>query len=93
MRPFKNIFLYCLALIAGFLFLPGCKDDYTERINDQKELDEKAIVEYIADNNIQNAQRQPSGIMSLAFSPFCMSIKPSFKPGITPLAPTTKLLG
>jgi FKBP-type peptidyl-prolyl cis-trans isomerase len=51
------------------LFLPACKDDYTERINQQKELDDKAIQKYLTDNSIQNAQRQPSGVYYVPNTP------------------------
>jgi len=62
MRHFKSKSLYYLVFFCGFLFLSSCKDDYTEQINQQKELDDQAIKQYLTDNDILNAQRQSSGV-------------------------------
>lgn len=52
---------YAFLLLLG-VFLFSCKDEYTERIKQQKEQDETSIKEYIAYHKIQNAQRLPSGV-------------------------------
>lgn len=62
MKSFNSKILYLLFFFSGFLFLPACKDDFTERLNQQKERDDQEIKLYLTERNIQNAQRQPSGV-------------------------------
>ncbi|KAA5539512.1 FKBP-type peptidyl-prolyl cis-trans isomerase [Adhaeribacter rhizoryzae] len=57
-----NSVKYFLLLVLFGIFFSSCKDEYTERIKDQKERDEASIQEYLTYYKIQNAQKQPSGI-------------------------------
>ena len=61
MNSLKPGFTACFFLLFSLIFA-SCKDEYTERIKQQKEADEVAIKEYIDFNKIQNAQRQASGV-------------------------------
>lgn len=51
----------CL-LVFIFLILTGCKDKNAELVKKQREIDDAEISAYITANNIQNAQRQTSGL-------------------------------
>jgi peptidylprolyl isomerase len=68
MNGLKTGFPFFLFLLFG-LFISSCKDDYTERIKQQKEADDASIQEYLTYNNIQNAQRQPSGVYYIPQTP------------------------
>ena len=68
MKSFKTGFSFCFVLLFG-LFLSSCKDDYTERIKQQKAADDTAIQEYLTYHKIQNAQRQPSGVYYIPQTP------------------------
>ena len=68
MNGLKTGFTFFLFLLFG-LFISSCKDDYTERIKQQKEADDASIQEYLTHHNIQNAQRQPSGVYYIPQTP------------------------
>ncbi|GEO05324.1 hypothetical protein AAE02nite_29880 [Adhaeribacter aerolatus] len=60
---------YFLFLLVFGVLLSSCKDEYAERIERQKEQDEASIQEYLTENKIQNAQKQPSGIYYIPQTP------------------------
>jgi peptidylprolyl isomerase len=59
----------CLLLLLGLALFSSCKDEYKERYEDQQRVDEQLIQQYLKDNNIQNAQRQASGVYYIPQTP------------------------
>ena len=53
----------------GLLLLLGCKDEFAERVEEQKRLDDSYIQAYLEDAKITNAQRQESGIYYIPGTP------------------------
>jgi peptidylprolyl isomerase len=68
MNSMKINIKYAFLLLFG-VFLFSCKDEYTERIKQQKEQDETSIQEYIDFHKIGNAQRLPSGVYYIPQTP------------------------
>lgn len=68
MKALKLCFIFLFVLLIGVSF-SSCKDDYTERIKQQKAMDDTSIQEYLTHHNIQNAQRQASGVYYIPQTP------------------------
>src|SRR5687768_13656010 len=60
---------YLFTLLIGVLLLASCKDEYAELAEEQRQKDEQYIKEYLTYYNIQNAQRQPSGVYYIPQTP------------------------
>lgn len=69
MNGLKSGITYCFLLLLFGVLLSSCKDEYTERIKKQKEVDDASIQEYLSYYKIQNAQRQPSGVYYVPQTP------------------------
>jgi peptidylprolyl isomerase len=69
MKPINKSFRYCFVLVLSLAFFSSCKDEYQERYEEQQKREETLIQEYLKDNNITNAQRQPSGVYYIPQAP------------------------
>jgi FKBP-type peptidyl-prolyl cis-trans isomerase len=69
MKLIKKGFHTCLLLILGLALFSSCKDEYQERFKKQQQADDTFIQEYLKANNIQNAQRQASGVYYIPLTP------------------------
>ena len=69
MKLVKRSLRSCFLLILGLALFSSCKDEYQERYEEQQKREEALIQEYLKDNNITNAQRQPSGVYFIPEAP------------------------